>query len=259
MTFTQAPLNTRRSALPWRAAWCALLALAAIGFMPRAHAQATHDSVDAALVGQVRELALVASQQSRMSGTANAMPLRFDVTVGALDPRLKLAPCQRIEPYVPNGMRLWGKSRIGLRCTQGERLWNVYLPINVHVYGQALVAAQSLPLGTTLQAGDLTYAEVDLAEDNSPVVVSEALAVGRSLTRSLVAGQGVRQGDLKSRQWFAAGDTVKVVATGKGFTVAGAGTALSPGFEGQSARVRTDGGQVITGMPVASRQLEVSL
>ena len=62
MKSTHAPLIARRPALPWRAAWCALLALAAIGFAPRAHAQATTDSVDAALVGQVRELALVASQ-----------------------------------------------------------------------------------------------------------------------------------------------------------------------------------------------------
>ena len=259
MRSTSAPSPARRAAQPWRAAWSAWLALTFLCIAPRAPAQPIADTVDAALIAQVRELALIASQQSRVSGTGNAAPLRFDVTVGALDPRLKLAPCQRIEPYLPTGMRLWGKSRIGLRCTQGERLWNVYLPITVHVYGQALVAAQSLALGTTLQADDLAHAEVDLAADNSPVIVSEPLALGRALTRSLVAGQGVRQADLKSRQWFAAGDTVKVLATGKGFTVAGAGTALSPGFEGQSARVRTEGGQIVTGLPVAARQLEVSL
>ncbi len=254
-----APSQASLSSLPWRAAWFALMALTLWCVAPRAHAQSTTTAVDAALIGQVRELALIASQQSRVSGVGLSMPLRFDVAVGSLDPHLKLAPCQRVEPYLPTGVRLWGKSRIGLRCTQGERPWNVYLPITVHVYGQALVAAQPLALGATLQSGDLAYAEVDLAEENSPVVVNESMAVGRALTRSLSAGQGVRQADLKSRQWFAAGDTVKVLAVGNGFSVAGMGTALSPGFEGQSARVRTDGGQVITGMPVASRQLEVSL
>jgi flagella basal body P-ring formation protein FlgA len=259
MKSSTAPSQSSRPSLPWRAAWCALLALTFLCAAPRAHAQAqaTSGAVDAALIGQVRDLALIASQQSRVAG--QSMPVRFDVTVGALDSHLKLGPCQRIEPYLPAGVRLWGKARIGLRCTQGERLWNVYLPITVHVYGQALVAAQPLALGTTLQAGDLAYAEVDLAEENSPSVASESMAIGRALTRSLTAGQGVRQADLKSRQWFAAGDTVKVLATGKGFSVAGMGTALSPGFEGQSARVRTDGGQVVTGMPVALRQLEVSL
>jgi flagella basal body P-ring formation protein FlgA len=41
--------------------------------------------------------------------------------------------------------------------------------------------------------------------------------------------------------------------------VSGSGQALTPGLEGQTARVRTDGGQVITGMPVATRELEISL
>ncbi len=257
MKSSHAPSQDSRPSLPWRAAWCALLALTFLCAAPRVRAQSASGAIDAALIGQVRDLALIASQQSRVSG--HPMPLRFDVTVGALDSHLKLAPCQRIEPYLPTGVRLWGKSRIGLRCTQGERPWNVYLPITVHVYGQAIVAAQPLALGATLQASDLAYAEVDLAEENSPVVVSEAMAVGRALTRSLTAGQGVRQADLKSRQWFAAGDTVKVLATGNGFSVAGVGTALSPGFEGQSARVRTEGGQVVIGMPVAARQLEVAL
>jgi flagella basal body P-ring formation protein FlgA len=207
----------------------------------------------------VREMALVASQQSRVSNSGTGSPLRFDVTVGALDPRLKLAACQRIEPYLPPGTRLWGKARIGLRCTQGERPWNVYLPITVHVYGQTLVASQPLMLGSTVQSGDLTFAEVDLAEDNSPAIINEALAIGRVLTRSLLAGQSIRQADLRARQWFAAGDTVKVMARGKGFSVSGSGTALSPGLDGQSARVRTDSGQIITGTPVAARELEINL
>jgi flagella basal body P-ring formation protein FlgA len=110
-----------------------------------------------------------------------------------------------------------------------------------------------------VQSGDLTFAEVDLAEDNSPAIVNEALAIGRVLTRSLLAGQSIRQADLRARQWFAPGDTVKVMARGKGFSVSGSGTALSPGLDGQTARVRTDSGQIITGMPVAARELEISL
>jgi len=224
-------------------------------------------TLGAAMADQVRELALLATQQS----SAQAAPAgatgvndgrqtpRFDVVVGSLDPRLKLAPCQRIEPYLPPGTRLWGKARIGLRCTQGVRPWNVYLPITVKVYGRALVASGPLPAGTIVRESDLQIDEIDLAEDNSPAITSGELAVGRVLSRPLAAGQGLRQADIKPRQWFAAGDMVKVVAVGVGFSVGGAGTALTPGIEGQPARVRTDSGQVISGMPVGTRQLEVSL
>ena len=34
--------------------------------------------------------------------------------MGSLDPRLKLAPCNQVEPHLPAGTRLWGRSRIGL-------------------------------------------------------------------------------------------------------------------------------------------------
>lgn len=226
-------------------------------------------SVDAALVQQVRELALHATQQTAAAqvqvagdpaqGVAADKPLRVDVQIGTLDPRLRLAPCQRIEPYLPPGMRLWGKARIGLRCAQGVKPWNVYLPITVRVYGQALVAAVPLPAGSTLRETDLRMAEVDYAEDNAAVVIRPALAVGRTLSRPLIAGQGLRQTDLKARMWFAAGDSVKVLASGPGFSVSSTGQALTSGIEGQSARVRTDNGQVVTGMPVGTRVVELSL
>jgi flagella basal body P-ring formation protein FlgA len=227
-------------------------------------------AVDAALLDQVRQLALHATQQAApvqadeaidptQTATAPGKPLRFEVQVGSLDPRLKLAACQRIEPYLPPGTRLWGKARIGLRCAQGVRPWNVYLPITVRVFGQALVAAAPLPAGATLREEDLRLAEVDIAEDNAPLVNNATLAVGRVLTRPLIAGRGLRQTDLKPRMWFAAGDSVKVLASGPGFSVAGSGQALTPGIEGQTARVRTDSGQVLTGTPVGTRVVELSL
>ncbi|MBX9716024.1 MAG: flagellar basal body P-ring formation chaperone FlgA, partial [Burkholderiaceae bacterium] len=145
------------------------------------------------------------------------------------------------------------------RCTQGVKPWNVYLPVTVRVFGQALVAAAPLPAGATLRGDDLRWAEIDLAEDNAPVVTNAALAVGRTLTRPLMAGRGLRQTDLKPRMWFAAGDSVKVLASGPGFSVAGSGQALTPGIEGQTARVRTDSGQVLTGTPVGTRVVELSL
>ena len=58
---------------------------------------------------------------------------------------------------------------------------------------------------------------------------------------------------------MALGDRVRVDARGAGFAVSAEGQALTPGLEGQIARVRTDNGRVLTGRPVADRQLEVKL
>ena len=97
------------------------------------------DALGAAVQSQARELAL-----------GSARPgdgLRVDVELGRLDPRLKLAPCQHVEPYLPAGYKPWGRTRIGLRCLEGAVRWNVFMPMTVKVYGVALVAATTLPAG----------------------------------------------------------------------------------------------------------------
>ncbi len=231
-----------------RPALTALLLALALG----AARAAEPSAVDEPLAQQVRQLAL--------DGARNAMPrARVDIVVGSLDPRLRLAPCQRIEPHLPSGAKLWGKTRIGLRCTQGPVAWNVYLPITVKVFALSLVAAAPLPAGTALSEADLREAEVDLAEEPGPAIDRSALAVGRVLARPLAAGRPLRQTDLKSRQWFAAGETVSLVAVGPGYSVSGEGQALTPGIEGQVVRVRTENGRVVTGQAVAEHRVEIPL
>jgi len=242
-------------ALACRAAAALLLALAA----PLAGAQTMTapaepaTGLDNGLEQQVRALALSGTKASALGAP------RVEVSVGQLDPRLRLAPCQHVEPYLPDGMRLWGKSRIGLRCTQGASKWNVYLPITVRVFGKALVATSGVAAGAVLTAADLTQAEVDLAEDSSAPLVNAELAVGRTLTHALKAGQSLRHSHLKARQWFAAGETVTVLAQGDGFSVAGEAQALNPGIEGLPVRVRTESGRVLTGLPVGERRVELPL
>lgn len=207
---------------------------------------------DAGLQERLREFAL-ASAPSRPDGP------RVEVIVGELDPRLRLAPCARIEPYVPANVRLWGKSRIGVRCAEGPVRWNVYLPVTVKVWGRALVATAALPAGAVVGAGDLALTDVDLAEDPTAALADAQAATGRTLARPLARGQSLRVSHLKAREWFAAGETVRIVAQGPGFRVSAEGQALNPGVEGREVRVKTGGGRVLTGMPVGDRRVEVSM
>ncbi|KNZ34385.1 MAG: hypothetical protein AD742_03200 [Methylibium sp. NZG] len=214
------------------------------------------EALQPGLAGTVRQLALAGSRSGASAGH------RVEVVLGQLDARLRLAPCQRIEPYlpnVPNGAALWGKTRIGLRCTQGTSAWNVFLPVTVNVFGKAWVAAAPLSAGATLKAGDLVQAEVNLAEETGAAITDADAALGRTLGRALNPGQALRQTDLKARQWFAAGDEVKVAARGSGFSVAGSGQALNHGLEGQPVRVRVESGRVLVGMPVGERLVELPL
>jgi flagella basal body P-ring formation protein FlgA len=107
--------------------------------------------------------------------------------------------------------------------------------------------------------GDLRTAEVDLAATRQAPLARAALAQGRALVRPLASGQALQPGDLRARQWFAAGDSVRLVASGSGWQIQGEGQALAPGVEGQAVRVRTESGRVVSGVAVAERLVEVAL
>jgi len=202
------------------------------------------------------EVLALARQAAASGAPAGA---RIEAAPGALDPRLQLAPCARSEAYLSAGTRPWGRTRVGLRCLQGATLWNVFVPVTVKVLAPALVGSSALPAGAVLEAAQLRTAEIDWAAEASPAQTRSELAVGRTLARPLAAGQALRSADLRPRQWFAAGDTVRIVASGNGFSVSGEGQAMSNGVEGQPARVRVEGGRVVSGQPSGERRIEVSL
>jgi flagella basal body P-ring formation protein FlgA len=237
-----------------RRAWAlaALLAVARAA-VAQAGAPAAEGALDNDTLQRIQALGEQAGAALAMAG------VRVEIEPGRLDPRLRLAPCERIEPYLPAGARPWGRSRIGLRCVQGPSAWNVTLPVTVKVFAPAWTAILPLAAGSLLEASQLQQVEVDWAAAATPPLADLDKLLGRQLARPLPAGAPVRVADLKQRQWFAAGDTVQVVARGQGFSVSGEGQAMGPGIEGQTVRVRTDNGRVLSGQAVGTNRVEVQL
>jgi flagella basal body P-ring formation protein FlgA len=203
---------------------------------------------------------VAAGQRFALAELKKAGVGRHEVVPGQLDARLRLSACDEVRPYLPQGARLFGKTRVGLRCVKGVTNWNVYLPLTVNVYGPGLVSTAVLPAGHVLAAEDFRQAEVNLAEDLfQPPIADAAMLLGRTLARAVTPGQSLRQSTLKPRRWFTAGDKVRIRVAGSGFAVAGSGEAITAGMEGQPARVRTESGRVVSGRAVADRVLEITL
>lgn len=187
---------------------------------------------------------------------ASAVPgARIEVQVGQLDPRLRLAPCARIEPQIPPGVPLAGRTRLLLACVEGEKKWRVSVPVTVQVWAPAVVARTALPAGTVLSAEHLASAEVDLMAAPSPALREAEPALGRTLARPLAAGDTLRRADLKARQWFASGDTVQLFTEGPGWRIATQGQAIGPGVEGTAARVRLENGRIVQGQPTGPKEV----
>ena len=190
---------------------------------------------------------------------AGGLPLRMEVSVGTLDSRLRLAPCARVEPYLPAGARLWGRTRLGLRCVDGPTRWNVFLPITVKAFGPAWVLAGNVGTGAVLSEQDAIEAEVDWAAEPAAVVANPKDWVGQTATRPLSAGQALRQNMVRAPDLFKAGSAVRVVVQGPGYAVTSSGQAMSAGAQGQNVRVRMANGRIIGGTVLEDGTIEATL
>jgi flagella basal body P-ring formation protein FlgA len=195
----------------------------------------------------------------KSSQVASPASLRFDVTVGPMDPRLKLAACQTVEPYLPVGARLWGKSRIGLRCLDTDTRWNISLAVAVKAIGVAWTVRNPVAPGVAIQLGDVVQTEVDWAEESAPVLGEAATWEGQVATRLLSTGQTLRQGMVKAPQVFQAGAQIRVITQGRGFEASADAQALSAGVLGQPARVRLENGRVATGLVLDVNTVKLEL
>ncbi|BFO57683.1 MULTISPECIES: flagellar basal body P-ring formation chaperone FlgA [Comamonadaceae] len=251
-SYRPAPRRARALA---RMAGAALLAWSAAAAV---HAQGAPAADATADLGSITQHWIDdALQRSQVSG--GAMPLRMEVSVGQLDSRLRLAPCARVEPYLPAGSRLWGRTRLGLRCVEGATAWNVFLPVTVKAYGPAWVLTGNVASGAVLTEADATQAEVDWAAETTAIVANPENWVGQVASRPLMAGQALRQHMVKAPMAFRAGAPVRVIAQGRGYSVTSAGQAVTAGSIGETVRVRMDNGRVIAGIVSSDGTVEVGL
>ncbi len=245
------------------------LAAAALWMSASAHAlplePALEAQIQAHVLGLMQSHPLMRADPGNLDKAADTInPLgpigrKAHVTVGAIDPRLRLAPCAHIEPYLPSGYQLSGRSRIGLRCLKGPTAWRISLPVHIQVLGRGWIALNDIRPGSVLSVQDFALGDIDLFADAAAPVVDLKALQGRITSRALGAGDAIRQTHLKPKQWFSAGDSVRVLAAGKGFAVTGLGQALTPGIEGQPAKVKMEAGRVVSGTAVAERQMTLDL
>lgn len=205
--------------------------------------------------GPIDENALRAyvSQQVAAGGLAT----RFDVQLGTVN-TMALGPCRRTEPFLAAGARLWGRSSLGLRCTDGAN-WSVLLPVTVRAWGPALVAANPLPAGSSLGADDVREQEVELTREPPGLLRDANRLQGLTLNRPVNPGQTLRLDMFRATLVVQAGDSVRLRINGTGFAVTATGQALNPAAEGQTLKVRTELGKVLTGVAREGRTVEVAL
>jgi flagella basal body P-ring formation protein FlgA len=184
------------------------------------------------------------------------LPGEYTVTATRVDSRLKLSKCSQLQPYLPSGSRLWGNSSVGVRCA-GPENWSLYVPVQIKVANQVLVAVRPITSGQQVQPGDVELQLRDITKFAGSALTSLDQVTGRYVVAPIPNGTILRAEQFRAANVIRQGQTVQVTAKGNGFTVTSEGQAMGNAALGQVVTVKTRSGQLIKGIARSERVVEV--
>jgi flagella basal body P-ring formation protein FlgA len=186
-----------------------------------------------------------------------SLPGEYTVTVSRIDSRLKLTKCTQLQPYLPSGSRLWGNSSVGVRCLAPES-WSLYVPVQIKVSNQVLVAVRPITSGQPVQPDDVALETRDITRFAGSALTSLDQVAGRTVVAPIANGTVLRAEMLRAANVIRQGQSVQLTAKGNGFTVTSEGQAMGNATAGQVVTVKTRSGQLVKGIARSAGVVEVT-
>ncbi|MDP2247771.1 MAG: flagellar basal body P-ring formation chaperone FlgA, partial [Nitrosomonadales bacterium] len=121
-----------------------------------------------------------------------------------------------------------------------------------------LAAAAPLRQGHIVSEQDLMFITGDLTTLPPSILTEKNIAIGQTLASSITSGTVLRQDMLRKPAAVKQGQTVRIVTSGRGFSVSAEGKALTNASEGQVVSAKTNNGSVISGIARNSGEVIVS-
>lgn len=207
----------------------------------------SHDSIRQAAADHVR---------AQHQGAAEELVLK----VGQLDSRLRLNRCDSpLETFSPSGRNLASRHTVGIRCNTGQP-WSLYVPVNLSIMKEILVASRELPRGSVIGTDDLQLQQRDVARLRGGYLEHPQQAVGKIAKRSIHRDDAVLPAQILSPQAVRRGSKVTILAKAGGLQVRMTGRALKGGSKGDLIEVVNDSSQKrVEGTVIAPGVVEVPL
>lgn len=190
----------------------------------------------------------------------NGLPGRYEIQVNNLDPRLRMPLCDNeLTASLESPAQPLGRVTVKIRC-EGSAPWSIFVPAQVKLFRDVVVAARPLKRGEVIGDADITLIERDTGLLNQGYLTEPSQAVGRKLMRPSQANQVLTPTFLQQAEAVRKGDQVQISARSGKINVHMTGEALSDGTVGQQIRVRNSSSQrVIKARVVGPGLVEVSM
>lgn len=164
---------------------------------------------------------------------------RGEADIGMIDPRLRLPACSNIDVNLPpnNSALLTAK----VTCTTPS--WTLYVPIHLHDWVEAVVAAGSLAPNTALTPAVLTRGRADALAGTGGLITDPRQAEGKILRIGVMAGAPILSPLLELPISVHRGQRVMLTVTDPQMTIKTTATALDDGRVGDTITVQNAASQ----------------
>ena len=184
--------------------------------------------------------------EALLSMQTRSLPGQVSYEIGRIADNPRYQSCLSWEASLPEGAHAWGRVSANVRCTNGPRL-SLYVSVKVRLDGHYLVAARPIPANKPIEAADLNLIEGELTAQAQDILFLPEQVLGRSSRSFVPTGRPLRLILLRPEAIIEAGQEVKVVVYGQGFSASNTGHALSSAAKGETLRVRLQNGQILHG------------
>ncbi|NVJ60378.1 MAG: flagellar basal body P-ring formation protein FlgA [Gammaproteobacteria bacterium] len=182
---------------------------------------------------------------------------RVKITIGGIDPRLRLKPCDNnLSAFIPQGSNLSGNTVVGIRCV-GEQSWHIYVPVKIAIYQEVVVFKKNMVKGEVISAKDLEVKPIEISSVRiNPITAKEQL-LGSVMKQNAMAGDPAAR---KVACMVCKGDKLTVLAGNEQFTVTIEGEAMEDGHYGEQVAIKNpSSSRVVSGTVIASKRVSVGL
>lgn len=176
-------------------------------------------------------------------------------TLGRIDSRLALESCRQPEAFLPAGGKLIGRTTIGVRCQQAGANWKIFVPVQIRLTQNLVISARQLSRDHIISAGDIQQQKMEVTRTTG--FTDPKQVIGQVLRYNISQGQIINENMLRPAYVVKQGQPVQILIEGQGFAIKSEGTALNNASAGQTIRLRTARGKVISGVALENGSVSV--
>ncbi len=178
---------------------------------------------------------LIQAANSFLSSLYDTSHEDVDITIGSIDPRMRLTQCQqKLDVFLPTGSQRHGNTIIGIRCIK-PKAWQIYVPVQVKYFQYVVTFKHSLTSGHRITTDDLKLEKRNIQQFRKMPITDIKHLVGAQLKTS------VRSGQVATPRMACAvckGESLSIIANIGGLSISMVGEALEDGFIGKTIFVK---------------------